>query len=735
MRWLRWSIGILVVLIVFFAITTVSSLQPPPHNLKLDQSPVEKYQIVDRHDVPLTVTYKNRWNLHYYSPLEKIPEKLQTLFILSEDKNFYQHSGIDWWARLSAVVQNIRAGRAVRGASTITEQVIRLLHPRPRTLWSRWLEGFEALLLEQQVSKADILEFYLNQIPYAGQRRGIVQAAQHYFNRSLDTLSLHEMLSLVVLIRAPDRWDLYKRPQTIQAPLLRFAQRLQTLDIISQAEYQQLHHQKLALMPAELPVNAPHFAAQVYKAIDDLHVPPAQQRITTTLDASLQKKVQAIVDQRVQQLYTQNVNNAAALVVDHHTQEILAWVNAGSFENSQLDAITTPRQPGSTLKPFLYALALEKGWSAATLIADTPLAEAVGTGMHSYHNYSRTHYGLLRLRDALGNSLNIPAIRAIQFVGVEHFLQRLRALGLKSLMAAATFYGDGLALGNGEVSLLELVSAYSCLAQQGLCRPAKLMMDLTPVSVENGSTLSSKAVINPEVASLISHILADADARRLEFGGSSLLRFPLNTAVKTGTSNDYHDAWTLAYNHRYTVGVWLGNLDQKPMKQVSGATGAALIVRAIFAELNQQTEGKHLYLSPRLIQHTICRDTGEISQATDRCAQRPEWFLPQMMTVQQKKKIHKVASLRLRQPSYNLQLALDPRIPDEQEAYLLQLTEAPLSTGIIEWIVDEQVVASTPTTIRQQLWKLERGQHHAKARIILDSGTVLQTASVPFNVK
>jgi len=732
MRWLRWSIAGLGGIIGLLALITGLSLHAPPSSLQLNPDELEKYQLLDRHENPLTITYKNPWNIHYILPLAKIPEKLQTLFILSEDQHFYQHTGVDWLARFSAVKQNIRAGRVVRGASTISEQVIRLLHPRPRTLWSRWLEGFEAMLLEQQVSKAEILEFYLNQVPYAGQRRGIVQAAQHYFNRSLDTLNLQEMLSLVVLVRAPDRWDLYKRPQGIQAPLLNLAQRLQKIGIITETEYQQLNQYKLALMPADLPVNAPHFSAQVYQRIQQSPQPVAQQRVVTTLDATLQKKVQAIVDQRVQQLQHKNVHNAAALVIDHHTQHILAWVNAGRFEDFQLDAIITPRQPGSTLKPFLYALALEKGWTAATLINDTPLAEAVGTGVHRYHNYSRAHYGALRLRDALGNSLNIPAVRAVQFVGIESFLQRLHALGLNSLTASANFYGDGLALGNGEVTLLELVNAYSCLAQQGICRPAQFIVarDKT-VKTSN----SYPTIINSEVSSLISHILADADARRLEFGGSSLLRFPLHTAVKTGTSNDYHDAWTIAYNHRYTVGVWLGNLNQQPMKQVSGASGAALIVRAIFAELNQHTEGKHLYLSPRLIQQSICRDTGDIAHSTENCAQRPEWFLPNTEIRQKKKKSKRITPLRLRHPSYNLQLALDPRIPDEQEAYLLQLTDTPLPTGIIEWIIDEQVIAQTATDIRQQLWQLERGQHHAKARIVLDSGSTLHTASVPFNVK
>ena len=213
-------------------------------------------------------------------------------------------------------------------------------------------------------------------------------------------------------------------------------------------------------------------------------------------------------------------------------------------------------------------MALEKGWTAATLINDSPLAKPVGFGLHTYSNYSRTHYGVLPLRDALGNSLNIPAIRTIQFVGIENFLKCLRQLGIRSLQQHPNYYGDGLALGNGEITLLELVQAYAALASQGIYYPLKKIMD------KEIPTESARRVFSSEVTSLIGNILSDSDARGLEFGHGGLLNIPIQTAIKTGTSSDYRDAWAIGFNHRYTIGIWMGNLDHTAMNGITDAMPA-----------------------------------------------------------------------------------------------------------------------------------------------------------------
>lgn len=400
---------------------------------------------------------------------------------------------------------------------------------------------------------------------------------------------------------------------------------------------------------------------------------------------------------------------------------MLAWVNAHApGEGSAYDAVTVPRQAGSTLKPFLYALALERGWTAATLLEDAPLREAIGQGQHAYRNYSRSHYGSVRLRDALGNSLNIPAVRAIQFVGVADFLDRLRQLGFHGLRQHPDYYGDGLALGNAEVTLLELTTAFAALANGGEYRPLRLLRDQSP--------LPARAVLARPVSRLIGNILADPDARRLEFGAGGLMQFPVETAIKTGTSSDYRDAWVLAFNHRYTVGVWLGRLDGAPMQGVSGACGAVPVARAIFAELNRRTSPAPLPMDATLVQLMICRDSG--LPADGSCPSRPEWFLPSRWPQPSAPQQAPAPLPRIRQPSLELQLALDPRLLPERQRFAFRLDTAPAQAQV-EWLVNGVSVGRGDGL----LWPLQRGRHWVQARIRQQDGAVLETAAVPFRVR
>ncbi len=620
----------------------------------------------------------------------------------------------------------------MRGASTISEQVVRMLHPRPRTLWARWLETFEAIRLEERFHKTDILAFYLNQVPYARQRRGVVQAARTYFDRDLETLSPKEMLALAVLVRAPSRLDLARHAKPIEPAIQRLGKRLRHTGILTLSEYRDLLNEPFQLQSPTLPVRASHFVRYVATSR-----PPHPRRgmIHTTLDAALQVRAQALLERRLKDLEANHVTHAALLIVDHQHNDVLVWVNAGS---SAIDAVITPRQPGSTLKPFLYALAVQRGWTAATLIDDTPLAQAVGVGLHHYHNYSRTHYGALRLREALGNSLNIPAIRTMAFVGVQPFLTHLYQLGFQSLTQHPDHYGDGLALGNGEVTLYELVQAYATLARHGVPRPFRYIL-----APEIQAT-PARRIYSPEVSSLIAHMLADPHARQREFGSGTLLHFPVETAVKTGTSTDYRDAWAIGFSHRHTVGVWMGNLTQRPMRGLTGSTGPALVLRAIFAELNRHTSPLPLFLSPNLQSAAICQLSGQ--RATPLCPPMIESFLPNTVPTQicplhqpapaarvQPSKRH--ALIQLLQPTPGLQLAMDPRLPDAREAFPFRLPKkiTPVRT---QWFVDGQQVGITQAAERQFLWPLARGRHTAQARIwVPDRAHPITTPAVEFVVK
>lgn len=741
-----WFAAMAAALAALFVWMTARGLEALPERLNPLDSGVRKVQVLDRTGAPLSITYSNEWNVHDYVPVLDIPATLQRAFIASEDRRFYEHGGVDWLARLHALVQNIRALRAVRGASTITEQTVRLIHPRPRTVWSRWLEGIEARRLEGKFSKAEIFEFYLNEVPYAHQRRGVVQASRLYFNRDLDTLNLREILALAVLVRAPSSLDPRNGARALDKGVTGLAKEMHRRGDINESELGAVKRGDWRIEEFRLPVDAGHFVQRVYK---NGRIPTSVPggKLFTTLDGSLQGRLQKILDRRLDDLKGSDVSDGAILAVDHQTDEILAWVNAGGISSGKrgawIDAVIAPRQPGSTLKPFLYALALDKGWTPATIIEDAPLIQAVGTGLHNFRNYSRRFYGPLRLRDTLGNSLNTPAVRTVQFTGPERFLDKLHELGFQSLNRSAECYGEGLALGDGEVALFELVQAYAALARGGAFRPLRM----TPS--EGGRPPDvSRRVFTEETASVIGDILSDPQARRLEFGEGHLLRFPVQTAVKTGTSSDHKDTLAVGFSHRYVVGVWMGNLDRRPTNGLTGAAGPALVLRAAFAELNRYGDSGALRLSPGLVSVGICRESGMLPGPD--CPVMREWFKrgsePQGYCSIHCRSCGRTAEnrsspagddgdIRLVQPTQGLKLAMDPRIPDELEAFELMLPKR-LEVAKVEWIVDGKVAGTTAGGQHGFVWPLTRGSHQAEARVWRAEGQEpASTPVVSFTVK
>jgi len=697
---------------LLLAVATYSSMQPFPERLSGLQDETVKQNYMDRNGIRLNVTFENRWNTLDRARLHDLPDFLQSAFIRSEDRRFMEHGGADWQARLAALFQNIRAGRVVRGASTISEQVVRMIHPRPRTLWSRWLEGFEAAALEERFSKPEILEFYLNQVPYGGRRRGVSQAARYYFDRSIDTLSQREMLTLAVLVRSPKWFDPGRNPERLNEAIANLLARMPDADLRGGLSRQEILAQPLEIRRPVHPYNARHFIEYVDGLIrSGSHA--YRGVVHTTLDAELQQQVQAVLDERLQALKRHNVNNGAVLVVDHRSNEILAWASAFAGKEdhpfNRINPVITPRQPGSALKPLLYARALEKGWTAATMLDDSPLEEGVGLGMHTYHNYSRGHYGLISLREALGNSLNIPAVRAIQHVGAEDFLLFMQGLGIESLSGHPNVYGDGIALGNGEVTLFELVQAYTVLARMGTFKPLSCLEG-------RHATNGSYRVLDEDVASLMADILSDPAAREKEFGWNSILNLPYQTAVKTGTSSDYRDAWSVGYNDRFTVGVWFGNLDYAEMQEITGANGPAFVLRTIFNELNKNRDVRPLYLSPQLRKQRVCIESG--MAADSQCAARDEWFIagsgpqPADRPADQQE-----GTIRLRKPTHGLMLAMDPRIPDEDEYFEFR-TSSSDRIRKVEWFVNGMAVGESRDNAYH--WKVSRGHFTVMARVWLN---------------
>lgn len=741
----KFLIAVPVVALIVLIIATGYSIEELP--TKLDPASITECtpKFLDRSGIALTASYRDALNCQDVVSLDQIPEALQRYILFAEDKRFLEHSGVDWSARSSALFQNIRNLRAVRGASTISEQVVKILHPRPRTLWTRWIEGFEAAKLERRFSKGEILAFYLNQLPYSRNRRGVVQAAREYFDRSLDTLSEGELLALTVLIRAPGRLDPANNSFGLKQAVARLLVRLRSAGRIDESSAEEIERQELVFRSPEIGVSAPHFVRMVRGGLK--HPGQIPTAIRTTLDGSLQRRLQRLLNTRLKHLAGRAVTNGAILVIDHQRDEVLAWVNAGGGDlraaGEEIDAILNPRQPGSTLKPFLYGAAFERGFTPATLVDDSPLVRPVGFGLHPYQNYSGEHYGPLRIRDVLGNSLNIPAIRMIEALGQSDFLDRLRRLGFTSLKEGTDFYGEGLALGNGEVTLYELVRAYASLARQGEWR------EIRSTFADAGSP-QPRRVFDRGTAVQLASILSDPEARALEFGRSSILSFPVETAVKTGTSTDYRDAWTVGFSDRYTAGVWMGNLNGDPMREVTGAIGPSLVLRGVFRELRKrESETAPLPTSSSLGKHRICKLSGLMP--THRCPVVNEWFKsgtePRIPCPG-----HDAESLRgiahsslaraklaapplISTPSSGLMLAQDPRIPDELEFFPLQLAEGSCP-GSVEWFVNGISVGSSRAVGGKLLWRLAHGQHKAFAKVLCEgTETPIQTLEVHFRVR
>ncbi len=724
------AINVLVVLAC--AAKTAYDVVDPTPKFFAARSAFTEPRLYDRNGIPLSVSYPGLWNSFDQVALHKMPLLLQQAFVLAEDKRFYDHHGVDWQARGNALLSAVLELGVNRGASTITEQVVRMLHPRKRSLWSKWIEGWEARRLENGVSKTDILEFYLNQVPYGSNRRGVAQAARLYFGRDLETLSLQELLALAVLVRAPSKYDPAKGQVSIAGAIARLAERLNESGQLAPERMSEINRTKIVLSKANALIDASHFVSFVRRQISNETKTEPGSVPRTTLDVRLQQDVANLLVTRLEQLRSRRVAHGAVLVVDHWSGEVLAWVSTGvdCAKNPQaagcaIDMILRPRQPGSALKPFLYAAALEKGWSAASVIEDLPYSKAVGHGLHAFRDYSRSYYGGVTLRQALGNSLNVPAVHAIEYVGVQDYYSLLQKLRIASLTRAPQFYDEGLALGSGEVTLLELVRAYRVLANHGQYRPLTIL-------VQDNSSSIPEQIFSDEVTSIIGNILSDPNARALEFGRSSVLNFAVQTAVKTGTSTDYRDSWAVGYDSRYVVGVWIGNVDRKPMDGVTGVIGPALLLRSVMSGLQQKNaQSRPLYLSPKLTTRQICRALTRGVAEDNACVEYVEYFVSGSNSLQHQT-VQAAPGPTLARPTPGLMIAHDPRVPSEKQRFEMRLTGT-LPEDRVEWVINGKTLANESAATL--LWPVARGEHLVQTVVYRRNEPIYRSAPTQFTVK
>ena len=567
--------------------------------------------VYDRHHHPLR-SFLSAEEM-YQSPvsLKEMSSWILLAVVSVEDRRFYTHRGVDPYAVLRAAWQNIRARKVVSGASTITQQWVRMQQKLPKSFWGKIREAWGALCLERRKSKEEILQDYLNHVSLGNLTQGMQAAAQHYFGVSAGEVSLAQAALLAGLIQAPTRLNPLQNPQGALARRNYVLQTMLKNKRITRDLYDLALAEPLGVQKAVRPFEAPHFVQYLFQ-----QNPPSI--VKTTLDKDLQLYAEKALKNHLRALTKNNVTNGAALVLDNASGEVLAYVGSADFYNElhqgQVNGVTALRQPGSALKPFVYALALQNGLTAASLLEDK---DTFFEGGFRPRNYDETFHGAVSVRKALANSYNVPVIKAAEPLGAARIWQFLQDLDFKSLNKSSDYYGLGLALGGGEVTLLELANAYATLARGGILRPVVFarqpqLQTNTPV----------KRVMPENIAYIITHILADNTARADAFGLNSALHFSFPAAAKTGTSKDYKDNFAIGYTTRITAAVWVGNFDASSMQKVSGISGAAPVLQDILSYAHQKYPAEDFTKPYDVLSALICEESGLL--AGEKCTHQKE---------------------------------------------------------------------------------------------------------------
>lgn len=608
-------------------------------------------RITDRNGRALYEIMPPQGGRHAVLALENIPECLRQATIAVEDRNFYTNPGLDPQGMLRALWINLQGGETIAGGSTITQQVVRSLLLQDeigqRTLRRKLRESVLAWQLTRAYSKDEILALYLNQTFYGGFAYGVDAAARTYFGKPAADLLLPECALLAGLPQAPALYNPFDHPQAAKDRQLIVLGLMEKNGLISPAGRQQAAQVPLSYSAAPFPIRAPHFAWMVKTQVDELLAsgrldPRASLVVRTTLDLDAQTLAEAAVARQIAKFkddhgLDHNVNNAAVVALDPQKGQVLALVgSAGYFDAAISGAInmaTASRQPGSAFKPFIYAQAFNPSnpapWTAATPILDVQTVFSAADGQ-SYipSDYDEREHGLVPARVALASSLNIPAVATLQKVGIENVLRLAGRLGITSL-AGADPQDLSLALGGGQMSLLELTHAYAAFANRGYLVDLSLILEIRDADgrlLYTPPETPQAQIFDPRVAWLISDILSDDNARLIGFGRHSTLELERPAAVKTGTTTNYHDNWTFGYTPGLVVGVWVGNSDYRAMRSVNGLTGAAPIWQETIRGLLRGAPVEQFTRPDGLVQAQVCSYSGLLpTPLCDRTAL--EWFL------------------------------------------------------------------------------------------------------------
>ncbi|CAN5624948.1 hypothetical protein BH18VER1_BH18VER1_11430 [soil metagenome] len=597
-------------------------VQLPP---ALMRSPVQSIALLDRNGVPLReARVEERFSREV--AITDVPRRAIDAVLAAEDKRFFKHRGIDWLATGRALANSLMHGHVTSGASTITQQLIKISQRRPRTLLTKLIETATAVRLEQLWSKEQILCAYLNRVDFGNLNIGLASAADYYFGKPVADLSEAEAAFLAGIPRNPRKLNPHSAFDAAQKRQQVVLRRMAANGALSADRFEFAMAEPLRLRGPRRLFRAPHFTDMVLQ--QDVNMRDGAE-VRTTLDLRLNEQLERLLRDRLAQLRDHNVRNGAAVVIDNATGDVLALVGSEDYfapGTGQVNGAWAKRSAGSTLKPFTYLLALERGATPATMLADVRTSFPSADGFYRPENYNRRCYGPVSYRTALASSLNIPAVKVlIEGGGPAALHERLRAVGVTTLDRAPEIYGLGLTLGNCEARLLETTNAFASLARLGEWRPWRVVMD---------APSASRRYSRPELVWQIADIMSDNTARTLAFGINSALRFDYRVACKTGTSTDFRDNWTIGFTPEFSVGVWVGNFDGSPMREISGVTGAGPILHEIFDHLHA-TRGTSWYRTPpQIVEKNVHPLTGKLLAQDDARGVREKFVTSQVSPVE-----------------------------------------------------------------------------------------------------
>ncbi len=608
---------------------------PSPYDIA-SRKPILSTKIYDRHGRLLYTLFKDENRTQV--PIDQISPSLIAATIAIEDADFYHHMGVSFRGIARAFLHNLQ-NESVQGGSTITQQLVKLTLLSPERTWQRKIkEAILALSVDHLYTKEEILVDYLNEVNYGGSVYGIEEASYWYFNKSALDLTLAESAFLAGLPVAPSAYSPFganaQRAYDRQREVL---SRMVVTGAITEEQRQAAEQEPIVFTNTAYDIKAPHFVMMVRSMLAERFGEDAVSQggleVYTTLDLDVQASAEAAVAKEIEKLGRLKVSNGAAMVTDPRSGEILAMVGSKDYfnreEDGSVNVTTRPRQPGSSIKPLTYALALERGFSPSTLIDDSPVKyTAPGAPEYVPKNYDGRFRGMVTLREALASSYNIPAVRLLVEVGVDALVEKGRALGITTWQDSSRF-GLALTLGSGEVKMFDMMQVYGTFANHGLTVPLNPLIAVRSSSgdmlysnpcTDSSEPCNARRNFSALTAYQITSMLSDNQARSPAFGTRSELVIPQQeVAVKTGTTNSLRDNWTFGYTQDRVVGVWVGNNDNSPMSAVaSGVTGASPIWNTIMRSQLSQGEPREFALPTGLTKVAVCRQTGTLP-----CAECP----------------------------------------------------------------------------------------------------------------